>query len=139
MAEPPRVVARVAEGPCVLDTSALLALLLREPGADRVAAALPAARISAVNFAEVLGVLSRRGLDPVVAAVDLAALRLPVEPFVEHDARQVGAWEAPLHRSGLGLGDRACLALAARLGLPALTADRPWAQIDLGVEVRLIR
>ncbi len=43
--------------------------------------------------------------------------------------------------AGLSLGDRFCLALAKRLELPALTADRTWARIadDVGVRVELIR
>jgi PIN domain nuclease of toxin-antitoxin system len=40
---------------------------------------------------------------------------------------------------GLSLGDRACLALAAELGVVALTTDREWARADVGVEVALIR
>jgi PIN domain nuclease of toxin-antitoxin system len=37
------------------------------------------------------------------------------------------------------LGDRACLALALRLGLPVMTADRIWGKVTLGVDVQLIR
>ena len=42
---------------------------------------------------------------------------------------------------GLSLGDRACLALAAELGVPALTADRGWAGVAeaAGVAVQVIR
>jgi len=40
---------------------------------------------------------------------------------------------------GLGLGDRACLALAQALGVPAMAADRAWANLDVGVDVVLIR
>jgi len=39
----------------------------------------------------------------------------------------------------LSLGDRACLALGERLGLPVVTADRAWADLDLDVAVSLIR
>ena len=44
-------------------------------------------------------------------------------------------------RVGLSHGDRACLALAKKMGLPAVTADRAWAEIAdaIGVEVVLIR
>ena len=42
---------------------------------------------------------------------------------------------------GLSLGDRYCLALARREGVPALTAERRWPEIAdaAGVTVRLIR
>lgn len=40
---------------------------------------------------------------------------------------------------GLSLGDRACLALAQHLGLPALTDDRSWADLPLGVAIQVIR
>jgi PIN domain nuclease of toxin-antitoxin system len=41
----------------------------------------------------------------------------------------------------LSLGDRACLALARRLDVPALTSDRSWQAIaaQVGVRVELIR
>ena len=48
----------------------------------------------------------------------------------------------PLTRvAGLSLSDRACLALARRLGVPAFTAERRWASVagTIGVEVKLIR
>lgn len=40
---------------------------------------------------------------------------------------------------GLSLGDRFCLSLAARLALPVLTTDRAWADLDLGIDIRLVR
>ena len=45
----------------VLDASALLALLLAEPGAARVAALLPDATVSAVNLSEVVAKLAEHG------------------------------------------------------------------------------
>jgi PIN domain nuclease of toxin-antitoxin system len=42
-------------------------------------------------------------------------------------------------RRGLSLGDRACLALAETPGLPAVTADRHWAQPGLSIDIRPIR
>jgi len=41
--------------------------------------------------------------------------------------------------AGLSLADRACLALALRLGYGVLTADRQWSNLDIGLEVKLIR
>jgi ribonuclease VapC len=46
---------------------------------------------------------------------------------------------AETRRTGVSLGDRFCLALARELSLPALTADRRWKDLGLGVEIQLIR
>jgi PIN domain nuclease of toxin-antitoxin system len=41
--------------------------------------------------------------------------------------------------AGLSLGDRCCLAQAARLGSAVLTSDQDWRELDLPVEVRVFR
>ena len=46
---------------------------------------------------------------------------------------------ASTRKAGLSLADRACLALALDLGATAVTADRAWAKVDVGVEVKVIR
>ena len=40
--------------------------------------------------------------------------------------------------AGLSLGDRFCLALAAREGLPAWTADRQWRSISNRIDVEVV-
>jgi PIN domain nuclease of toxin-antitoxin system len=40
---------------------------------------------------------------------------------------------------GLSLGDRTCLALAIERDCPAMTADRNWAKLNIGVPIQLIR
>ena len=40
---------------------------------------------------------------------------------------------------GLSLGDRACLALGKRLGVPVLTADKDGKKLRAGVVVQLVR
>lgn len=48
----------------------------------------------------------------------------------------------PLTRgAGLSLGDRVCLALAATLGAPVVTADRGWDAVagPAGVSIQVIR
>jgi ribonuclease VapC len=123
----------------ILDTSAVLAAILGEPGAEVVTAALPEARISAVNLGELVAALVARGMPEQEVRVAVESLGTTIEPFDEGMA-----WTAGLLRAGtphgLGLGDRACLATALHRGEPALTADRLWASLDLtGVEVRLLR
>ena len=65
---------------------------------------------------------------------------IEVIPFDRQAALLRGAYPTRTRHLGLGLGDRACLATACRLGLPVLTADRSWADVDIaGVTVVLIR
>ncbi|MEJ7718440.1 MAG: type II toxin-antitoxin system VapC family toxin [Thermoleophilaceae bacterium] len=123
----------------VLDASAVLALLARERGADEVRRVLPGAAISAVNLGEVLERQGRRGLDLARERGDFIQLGLSVVPFDEEAAEGAAALWAPTRKAGLSLADRSCLELAARLAVPALTADRAWAALGIAVEVRLIR
>jgi PIN domain nuclease of toxin-antitoxin system len=123
----------------LLDASAVLARVFREPGAERVADSLPGASVSAVNFAEVVGKLIDLGAPVEAAAAVGRDLGLTILPFEEVDAVEAGIMRATTRALGLSLGDRACLALARRLQMPVLTADRAWADLDLGVEVVLIR
>lgn len=123
----------------VLDTSALLALIFGEPGADRVVQRIDGARVSSVNLAEFAGKLVERGYAD--ADAEAAALRLPVAvvPFDAAQALAAGLLRRATRPAGLSLGDRACLALAQADGLPAVTADRAWGGLDLGVPVEVIR
>lgn len=124
-----------------LDASAILAALNGEPGSDRVAAALDAAVVSAVNFAEAAGGVARGGNSPERVRAVLAALSCAVIPADEDMAIDVGLMRAQTDRAGLSLGDRFCLALGRQLRAPVLTADRQWALIadDVGVKVEMIR
>lgn len=125
----------------VLDASAVLTALLKEPGAARVGAVLDAAIVSAVNLAEVAAGLVRNGAEVREARAVLRALSLTVVPADEELAIDAGLMRPITDRAGLSLGDRFCLALARRVGSPALTTDRSWAQVSeaLGVEIELIR
>jgi PIN domain nuclease of toxin-antitoxin system len=123
----------------VFDASALLALLNGEPGASRVQARLPQAVIGAVNLSEVLAKLIDAGMPENAAAASVAALGLRIIDFDESLARSAAALRPATRKLGLSFGDRACLAVAHRLGCPALTADRAWNRLQLGVQVVVIR
>lgn len=129
----------------VFDASALLAYLHDEPGSEIVYEALNAgALISAVNVAEVVSKVADWGYSPTAAeelleASGVGAEVLGVSSFTLEDARIVSRLRPLTRARGLSVGDRACLALGLRSGLPVLTADRLWAGLAVGVEVRLIR
>ena len=123
----------------VLDASAVLALIFAERGHQTVEPLLPVAAIGAVNAAEVLTRLIRLGATAPDAAKALDELHLRVRPFGLEDALAAARLDAVSRACGLSLGDRACLALAQRLGVPAVTADRNWRTPKLGVRVRLLR
>ena len=124
----------------VLDASALLAWLHGEPGSEMVESSLGESVICSVNWAEVLQKIIARGVrEPGDVGEDLKYLGLVVIPFSADDAEMAARLWSTGSPAGLSLGDRACLSLAQRLALPALTADRRWATLDIGTDVRLIR
>ena len=124
---------------CVLDASVVLAYLQRESGYERVRSALGGgAAISAVNIAEVYAKVVGRGLAVDEIASRLRALGLEVIAFEEQHARESAALYPKAPGLGLSLGDRACLALGQRLGLPVLTADQAWKRMP-GIKVELLR
>lgn len=123
----------------VLDTSALLAFVHGEPGAELVARVIGDSMVSTVNFAEAVTALVRRGstLDEARDALEVAEFDLV--DFDRAQAEAAGDLITRTRARGLSLGDRACIALAVREGVPAFTADRAWKEIKLPAEVRLIR
>ena len=125
----------------VLDTSAVIALLVGEPGADRVQALLPDVVISAVNWAEVVGFYARAGYsEPEIADVLRAGPRIPVRAADAVTAASAGRLVPATRHLGLSLGDRFCLALAIQERTTVLTGDRAWGQLAIeGLTVELIR
>ena len=102
------------------------------------------AAISVANWAEVLSKLAERGEDPEVAAAEMKGAELvggviAIEPITDDDCIAIARLRPATRAQGLSLADRACLALAERLGAPALTADGEWAKADVEAEVRPIR
>lgn len=124
----------------VLDASALLAFLFGEAGSGRVGEELGTAVISTVNLSETFARFNRDGRDTTPLEASLRAESvLDVIDFVEADALEAARLVPSTRASGLSFADRACLALARRLDLPAMTADRAWTDVDCGVEVVCIR
>ena len=123
----------------VVDSSAVLAAVFDEPGAMKVASVMDGALISAVNYSEVLGKMLERGWEPELARRTVTGMRLIIVTFDTAAAEVTATIQQQTRANGLSLGDRACLTLAASRTASVLTADKVWKELDVGVEIELIR
>lgn len=128
----------------VIDASALLALLQNEPGAQRVEELIEsvdspdvtAAYLSTVNLTELHQLLGPKIPESLVGGEGSV---IQAMPYTAEHARTTAGLQKATKKAGLSLADRACLALAIELGLPAITADRAWSKVAVGVELEVIR
>lgn len=127
----------------VLDSSAVLALLWREAGAEAVAQVAMRSVLTATALSECLTKALQRGGDEIEARARLRMVDWPVVAWTDELA-----WDSvdlcPLAWThGLSLADRACLATARALGRTAITADAAWPRavrtLRRKVRVQLIR
>ena len=120
-------------------------MILEEPGGAKVNEILDECDrgaeveilISSVNWCEVLTRMERAHQS--IAGEDFSAALAGVEivPFGKAEA-ELAASLSSVDQS-LSLGDRACLALATARNAAAWTADRAWAQMNLGVRLEMVR
>lgn len=96
------------------------------------------ALLSAVNLTEMLEKFARATGQPDAAERLLRQLEIVTVPF---DAAQAAVAAGLKERVGrnVSLADRACLALGIFRSAQVLTADRVWAEYDIGLDIRLIR
>lgn len=137
----------------LLDASALVAVLLQEPGHEAVEAVLATGRAAttSLGLAETLHVCRRREheLDSRALRTVLESMALHVESVIDADADAIVAVLATADASRaaaggarvptLSIADATCIAVARRLDLPVVTADRFWSELDLDVVVRQFR
>ncbi len=121
----------------VVDTSALIAILLREPEAERCTAVIARnaeLAMSAGTYAEALIVAQRRGVAREMTAL-LDGLDIEVWPLAAADARRVGdayrLWGKGRHPAGLNFGDCFSYAAAKALDCPLLYVGEDFARTDL--------
>jgi ribonuclease VapC len=125
----------------VFDASVVLALLLGEPGSERVKQVIDGAVVGSVNLAEVVSYYAKQGAQRSDIESLLRPLPLDVVSVDASIAYEAGMLRRVTVSGGLSLGDRYCLALARLRGQTALTADRRWSSLaeETGVEIELIR
>lgn len=95
--------------------------------------------IPAINWSETLQKATQFGLDHMRVADRFRHAGVEVLPVLGVDGER--AAELWASTQGLSLADRLCLAVGWRLGVPVLTADRRWAELEeaTGVPIELIR
>jgi ribonuclease VapC len=133
----------------IIDTSVLVALILREPEAIAYVvemAAAPVRRLSAASYVELAAVIDGRR-DPVLSnALDASvrASQIEVVPFTVEQARiartayqQFGRGSG--HPARLNMGDCFAYALARDLGEPLLFKGGDFALTDIELVVEPVR
>jgi ribonuclease VapC len=123
----------------ILDASAILALLNREPGSAQVEDLLQGALVITVNLAEVAGKLADLGMPASEIQTAIEALGLDIIDFNAQMAFEAGNLRSVARKAGLSLGDRACLAAGRVLKKSVVTTDSAWAGLKTGVKIKTIR
>lgn len=124
----------------VLDSSAYLARLWGEDGSQVVEAYGGNYLIGSVNAAEIFTKIIERGpVDVARVKIRILATSMNIVPFDDRQSMICAELRISARHLGLSLGDRACLALAIREKATVITADRSWAGLDLGIEIKVIR
>jgi len=120
----------------VVDTSALMSLLLGEPEADAIASVLeghPDIRISAATLAEARIVAARRGIGSELDAL-AEGLAIMIDPVTGDTARHVAEaysrWGKDIHPAGLNFGDCFSYAAAWSLGAPLPCVGDDFSRTD---------
>jgi ribonuclease VapC len=129
----------VASKEVVVDSSAALAFLRQEPGGELAPPLLACGIMSAVNYAEVVQRFWRDGQDPEPYIDSLAKTGLTIVAAEMSVAHLAGDLERRTRRLGLSLADRFCLAEAFLRRLPVVTTDRPFSELNLGIEIKRLR
>ena len=125
--------------PVVLDSSAILAVFLDEPGGEIVLPVLEGALLSTVNLAEAHMRLIELGAPAELAWSRLQSIQGEICFFSDRQARLAAELRSITRSFGLSLGDRACLALAIDRKATVYTTDRIWKKLELGIKIELIR
>jgi ribonuclease VapC len=117
----------------------LLAVLLGERGSDLVVPILEGSLLSTVNLVEVHTRMISLGTAAPHAWDSILNLQCEICPLSETQTRIAAELVATTRPFGLSLGDRACIALAIERNAKVYTTDRAWKNLNLGIEIEVIR
>lgn len=124
----------------ILDSSALLALIKGEKGAEKVEKLLGGIIMSTVNVSEVAAILAELSMTQDDCKFAIEPFLDSIIPFDTHQAYTAALLKNETKHKGLSLGDRACIALGITMELPIYTADKIWSELEIpSAQIHLIR
>ena len=123
----------------LFDTSALIALLKREPGYEILEELIANSSISAVNLSELVSVLTRSGITENEIDGIITDIIPEIISFSENIAIQTGKLSKHTKKLGLSLGDRACIATGIHHNMTIYTTDQVWQELKPLADIIVVR
>ncbi len=123
----------------ILDSSALLALIKKEQGAEIVEKLIGRVIMSSINLSEVAATLLDSDMSVKECQECIEPFIEKIIPFGKEESFSTAALKKLTKHKGLSQGDRACIALGLSTGYPIYTADKVWAELDLNCIINMIR
>lgn len=123
----------------LLDTSAIITLLKKEPGYQILEDLIANSSISSVNLSELVAVLVRSGITETEIDQIITDLVPEIIPFCENLAIQAGKLANQTRGLGLSLGDRACIATGIHHNRAIYTTDKIWQELKAPADIILVR
>lgn len=124
----------------LLDTSAVIALLKKEPGYKIIESIIASSAVSAINLAELITVLTRFEITENEIEEITADIVPQIIPFCRDLAKRVNILSKHINGYGLSLGDKACIATGEYYNMNIYTADKIWSELKIpNLKIILVR
>lgn len=121
----------------LLDTSAIIALLKKEPGYEILEDVIANSSMSSVNLSELVAVLARSGVPEEEIDEIITDIVPEIIPFSENLSIKTGKLISVTKEYGLSLGDRACIATGSYYNMEIYTKDSIWLNLTENVKVKI--
>ncbi|WP_341748898.1 type II toxin-antitoxin system VapC family toxin [Candidatus Tisiphia endosymbiont of Sialis lutaria] len=122
----------------LLDTSAIIALLKKEPGYKILEDVIASSSIASINLSELVSVLTRSNIAENEIDIIVADIVPEIIPFCENIAIKTGKLSRLTKDYGLSLGDRACIATGCYYNMEIYTTDKIWLKVADNITTKII-
>lgn len=124
----------------LLDTSAIIALLKKEPGYKIVENIIASSAMSAINLAELTIVLQRLEISEDEIKEITTDIVPQIIPFCFDLAKRISILSKFTNGYGLSLGDKVCIVTGEYYNMNIYTADKIWSELEIpNAKIHLIR